>query len=141
MSELPPSFTRIEYIAPGDLVRYEGNARKHPKKQIQRLADSIRAFGFNAPVLINANNVLLAGHGRVEAAKLLGLATIPCLRLEHMSEEEQRGYILADNRIAEVVGKAGAEPLYPSNPFASANRRMTIVLLREAPPLPAGTQP
>lgn len=101
MKEQPPSFGRIEYIAPGDLVRYDGNARKHPKKQIQRLAESIRAFGFNAPVLINAHNVLLAGHGRVEAAKLLGLATIPCLRLEHMTEEEQRGYILADNRIAE----------------------------------------
>lgn len=101
MKEQPPSFARIEYIAPGDLTPYDRNARKHPKKQIQRLAESIRAFGFNAPVLINAHNVLLAGHGRVEAAQLLGLATIPCLRLEHMTDEEQRGYILADNRIAE----------------------------------------
>ena len=101
MKEPPPSFARIECIAPDDLVRYDRNARKHPKKQIKRLAESIRAFGFNAPVLINTHNVLLAGHGRVEAAKLLGLEAIPCLRLEHMSEEEQRGYILADNRIAE----------------------------------------
>ena len=101
MSEPTPRFARIEYIAPGDLTPYDRNARKHPKKQIQRLAESIRTFGFNAPVLINTHNVLLAGHGRVEAAKLLALEEIPCLRLEHMTEEEQRGYLLADNRIAE----------------------------------------
>jgi DNA modification methylase len=94
---------RIEYLAPAELAPYQRNARKHSKKQIRQIADSIRAFGFNAPVLINAYNVLLAGHGRVEAAKLLGLAEIPCLRLEHMSEAQQRGFLLADNRIAEAA--------------------------------------
>jgi hypothetical protein len=101
MSAPTPTFARIEYLAPDELVPYARNARRHPKKQIQQIAESIRAFGFNAPVLINAYNVLLAGHGRVEAAKLIGLETIPCLRLEHMSEDEQRAYLLADNRIAE----------------------------------------
>lgn len=93
--------TQIEFIALSDLTLYEGNARKHSKKQVQRLADSIRTFGFNAPVLINSFNVVLAGHARIGAAKLLGLAAIPCLRLDHMSEVQQRAYILADNRIAE----------------------------------------
>lgn len=101
MTDLPPSAARIEYIAPSSLTPYAHNARKHSKKQIRQIADSIEAFGFNAPVLINGYNVLLAGHGRVEAAKLLGLETIPCLRLDHMDEAQQRGFLLADNRIAE----------------------------------------
>lgn len=101
MSEASSPFARIEHLSPGDLSAYRRNARKHSKKQIRQIAESIRAFGFNAPVLINAFNVILAGHGRVEAAKLLDLATIPCLRLEHMTEAQQRGYLLADNRIAE----------------------------------------
>lgn len=75
MSEASIPTARIEYLAPGDLAAYSRNARKHSKKQIRQVAESIRAFGFNAPVLINAFNVILAGHGRVEAAKLLGLAT------------------------------------------------------------------
>lgn len=101
MSEPTPTFARIEYIAPNELVPSARNARKHSPKQIRQIAESIRAFGFNAPVLVNTDNVLLAGHGRVEAAKLVGLQTIPCLRLEHLSEAQQRGYLLADNRIAE----------------------------------------
>ena len=92
---------QLEYLPPSQLVAYGQNARRHSKKQIRQIAESIQAFGFNAPVLINAHNVLLAGHGRVEAARLLGLETIPCLRLEHMSEDQQRGFLLADNRIAE----------------------------------------
>jgi ParB-like chromosome segregation protein Spo0J len=92
---------RIEYIAPDDLAAYDRNARRHSQKQIRQIADSIRAFGFNAPVLINAVNVVLAGHGRVAAARLLGLARIPCLRLDHLSEAQQRAYLLADNRVAE----------------------------------------
>lgn len=101
MTDMTPAFARIEYIAPEALVPYERNARKHPQKQIRQIAASIRAFGFNAPVLINGCNVLLAGHGRVEAAKRLGLEVVPCLRLEHMSEAQQRAFLLADNRIAE----------------------------------------
>lgn len=101
MSEQTPLSAKIEYLAPTSLAPYEKNARKHSKKQIRQIADSIRAFGFNAPVLINDCNILLAGHGRVEAAKLLGLAAIPCLRLDHLTEEQQRAYLLADNRLAE----------------------------------------
>jgi ParB-like chromosome segregation protein Spo0J len=92
---------KIEYLAPEDLIPHTGNARKHPQKQIRQIAKSIKAFGFNSPLLINAENRLLAGHGRLEAAKSLGLASVPCLRLDHLTDAEQRAYILADNRTAE----------------------------------------
>ena len=66
------------------------NARTHSKKQIRQIADSIRAFGFTNPVLIDAEHRILAGHGRVAAAKLLELATVPCLRIDHMTPAEKR---------------------------------------------------
>ena len=65
-----------------------------------------RAFGFNNPVLIDRNDEIIAGHGRVEAAKLLGLESMPTIRLEHLSEAEKRAYILADNKLAESAGPA-----------------------------------
>ena len=74
--------------------------------QIQEIARSIKRFGFNNPVLIDESNQLIAGHGRVEAAKLLGHKTVPALRLEHMTEEEKRAYIIADNKLAEKAGWA-----------------------------------
>jgi len=82
------------------------NARTHPPTQIQEIARSIKRFGFNNPVLIDESNQLIAGHGRVEAAKLLGHKTVPALRLEHMTEEEKRAYIIADNKLAEKAGWA-----------------------------------
>jgi DNA modification methylase len=77
------------------------NARKHGKKQIRQIATSMRAFGFTNPVLIDEGNMVLAGHGRIEAARLLGLEEIPTVRLDHMTEAEKRAYVLADNKLAE----------------------------------------
>jgi hypothetical protein len=86
------------------LTPYKGNARTHSKKQIEQIAASIRKFGFNNPVLVDDNGQIVAGHGRVEAAKLLGLAAVPTLRLSHLSPAEQRAYVLADNKLAEKAG-------------------------------------
>jgi hypothetical protein len=86
------------------LTPYKGNARKHSKAQIQRIADSIARFGFNAPVLIDHHGQIIAGHGRVEAAKKLGLSGVPARRLPHLSAAEKRAYILADNKLAEKAG-------------------------------------
>ena len=80
------------------------NARTHNKSQIEQIAASIQEFGFNNPVLIDENMSILAGHGRVEAAKLLGLAEVPVVRIEHLSDAQKRAYVLADNKLAEKAG-------------------------------------
>ena len=87
-----------------DLRAYANNARKHSKKQIRQIAKSIEKFGFCNPVLIDDDNQIIAGHGRVEAAKLLQLETVPTCRLSHLSEADKRAYILADNKLASKAG-------------------------------------
>ncbi|MEQ1611450.1 MAG: ParB/Srx family N-terminal domain-containing protein [Hyphomicrobiaceae bacterium] len=79
---------------------YSRNARTHSPKQIAQIAASIRTFGFNNPVLVDKDGIIIAGHGRVSGATFLGLETVPVIRLEHMSEAEKRAYILADNKLA-----------------------------------------
>ncbi len=79
------------------------NARKHPPEQIARLAGSIKEFGFLAPILINAKGTIIAGHGRVEAARKAGLEEVPCLQVEHLTETQQRAYVLADNKLAQMA--------------------------------------
>ena len=71
---------------------------------MKQIAQSIRTFGFTNPVLIDRENTILAGHGRVEAAKLLGMIEVPCVRLEHMTTEQKRAYVLADNKLALNAG-------------------------------------
>ena len=83
---------------------YPGNARTHSPKQIRQIARSIERFGFNNPVLVDGDDQIIAGHGRVEAAKLLNMKTVPTVRLSHLSEAEKKAYILADNRLAEKAG-------------------------------------
>ena len=80
------------------------NARTHPQKQLRQLANSIERFGFNNPVYINDDGQILGGHGRVEAAKLLGMKQVPTLTLSHLSPAEQRAYMLADNKLALNAG-------------------------------------
>ncbi|PPD31327.1 MAG: DNA methylase N-4 [Hyphomicrobium sp.] len=94
----------IEQLPLSALRPYARNARTHSPKQIAQIAASIREFGFNNPVLIDRDGEIIAGHGRVEAAKKLGLDTVPCVRLEHLTEAQKRAYILADNRLAEKAG-------------------------------------
>lgn len=94
----------IEQNAPAALTPWARNARNHSKKQLRQIADSIRSFGFTNPVLIDRQNTILAGHGRVEAARMIGMVTVPCVRLEHMTEEQKRAYVIADNKIALNAG-------------------------------------
>lgn len=91
---------QIEQIDIEQLVPYAMNARTHSDDQVAQIAGSIKQFGFNNPVLVDADNVLIAGHGRVLAARKLGLATVPSIRLDHLTEIQKKAYILADNRIA-----------------------------------------
>src|SRR4051812_18677259 len=86
------------------LTPYSGNARIHSKKQIRQIAKSIERFGFTNPVLISDDNEIIAGHGRVEAGKLLGMPTVPTLRLAHLSPAERRAYVVADNKLALNAG-------------------------------------
>lgn len=95
---------QVELIALAKLSAGKSNARTHSPQQLRQIAASIKRFGFTAPVLVNAQNQILAGHGRVEAAKLLGLTQVPVLRLDHLSPVEQRAYAIADNRLAELAG-------------------------------------
>ena len=80
------------------------NARTHSKHQIRQIAASIKTFGFTNPILIDRNNTIIAGHGRVEAAKLLGLEQVPTILLENLTQAQVQAYILADNRLAEKAG-------------------------------------
>lgn len=91
----------MEKIEISKLVPYARNSRVHDPKQVRAIARSIKAFGFNNPVLIDEENVVIAGHGRLEAAKQLGLKEIPAVRLTHLSEKEKKAYVIADNRLAE----------------------------------------
>lgn len=94
----------IEQIDPDRLRPWPRNARTHSKKQVRQIADSIRTFGFTNPVLIDEDGTILAGHGRVAAAKLMGRATVPCLRLSEMTQAQKRAYVLADNKLALNAG-------------------------------------
>jgi DNA modification methylase len=94
----------IEYRELATLKPYGRNARTHSKKQIRQIADSITRFGFTNPVLISDDNEIVAGHGRVAAARLLGIDKVPTVRLGHLSPEERRAYVIADNKLALNAG-------------------------------------
>lgn len=87
-----------------ELTPYARNARTHSKKQLRQIARSIERFGFVNPVLVDAQGEIIAGHGRVEAAKLLGIKTVPTLEISHLSGADRRAYILADNKLALNAG-------------------------------------
>jgi DNA modification methylase len=94
----------IQLVTTDALKPNERNVRTHSKKQIRHIANSIRAFGFTVPVLIDENAILIAGHGRLEAAKHLGLNKVPAIVLEGLSEAKKRALLLADNKIADNAG-------------------------------------
>jgi DNA modification methylase len=96
----------LVYLPARALVPNPRNARTHSKHQIRQIAASIREFGFTNPVLIDRKNTIIAGHGRVEAAKLEGIEQVPTILLENLTEDEIRAYVLADNRLAEKAGWA-----------------------------------
>jgi DNA modification methylase len=99
LSELAIAYRSIETLSANP-----HNARTHSKHQIRQIADSLKAFGFTNPVLIDDKSTIIAGHGRVEAAKLLGIALVPTIRLENLSPNQIRAYVIADNRLAENAG-------------------------------------
>ena len=95
---------QIVFRAVRTLRPHPNNARTHSKKQIQRIADSIKHFGFTFPVLVDENGFILAGHARLAAAQLLGMREVPVLVVSGLSDAEKRAYILADNKLAEMAG-------------------------------------
>ena len=99
MHHLQIEQTPIHALKPQDR-----NARTHSKRQIRQIADSMTRFGFTNPILTDDNLQIIAGHGRLEAAKLLGMTAVPSIRLSHMSATEKRAYIIADNEIALKAG-------------------------------------
>jgi 16S rRNA G966 N2-methylase RsmD len=94
----------VEQRPTDSLTPRRRNPRTHSAKQIRQIADSIQTFGFTNPLLIDATGTVIAGHGRLRAAKQLGMATVPTIRLDHLSKEEVRALVIADNKLAELAG-------------------------------------
>ncbi len=92
----------IQYRPPSELVHYINDAKVHSDTQVAMIAASIKEFGFNAPILTDGENGIIAGHGRTDAAIKLGMALVPTVDLSHLSEAQRKAYILADNRLGEV---------------------------------------
>jgi ParB-like chromosome segregation protein Spo0J len=90
----------IEYRSLDSLVPYARNPRTHSEEQITQIAASIREFGFTNPILIDSKQGIIAGHGRFAAAKELGLEKVPCIDLSHLTDEQKRSYLIADNKLA-----------------------------------------
>lgn len=99
MVEMPKKLQmwNIEKLKP-----YERNSRQHSSEQIERICQSMKEFGFTNPILIDGENGIIAGHGRLEAAKKLGLDKVPVIQFEHLTEQQKRAYVIADNRLAEL---------------------------------------
>lgn len=104
MPAIEQSASKIAQLHISKLKTYIGNARTHSKKQVQQIARSIEAFGFNNPILVDADNQVIAGHGRLLAAKQLNLKEVPVIHIEHLSDADKRAYIIADNKLAEKAG-------------------------------------
>jgi hypothetical protein len=104
MKQKMTSELAVVYQSPDSLSPYSNNARTHTKHQIRQIAASIKEFGFSSPLLLDNNNVIVAGHARLEAAKILGLETIPTIRLGTLTSDQIRAYVLADNKLASNAG-------------------------------------
>ena len=96
------STINVELVPVSDLRPYERNARRHTEADINAIAKSIKQFGFSDPIGIWGDNIIVEGHGRLEAAKQLHLQSVPCIRLDHMTDEQRRAYALAHNKTAEL---------------------------------------
>src|SRR5580704_11595471 len=94
----------ITYLALSALILDPRNPRRHSPRQIKQIAQSIKAFGFAVPVLVDCHNRIVAGHGRFQAAQLLGLIEVPVIRLEHLTDAQAKAFRIADNRLTEMSG-------------------------------------
>jgi hypothetical protein len=92
------------YVPTGSLVAFGRKTRSHTKAQLEALAKVIAEFGFIVPVIVDESGKVIAGNGRVEAARLAGLSTIPVVRVSHLTNAQKRQFVIADNRLAEQVG-------------------------------------
>lgn len=106
MDEQRGSLSRRDLVKPeiALLKPHARNARTHSKKQVQQIARSIEQFGFTNPVLVDEQDRIIAGHGRVAAAKSLGMTHVPVLLIDGLTEADRRAYVVADNRLAELAG-------------------------------------
>ena len=95
---------KIENLPTADLIPYAMNSRTHSVEQVAQIAASIKEFGFTNPVLIDADNGIIAGHGRLLAAQKLKLEEVPCIRLGYLTEAQKRAYVIADNKLALNAG-------------------------------------
>jgi hypothetical protein len=94
----------LTYRAINTLTPYSNNSRTHTNKQIKQIADSIEEFGFTNPILVDENDGVIAGHGRIEAAKMLNIEEVPTITLENLSDEQKAAYVIADNKLALNAG-------------------------------------
>lgn len=104
MSDSPVIPQRFERWPIEQLVPYERNARTHSDEQVARIAASIQEFGFVSPILVDGNSGIVAGHGRLMAAKSLGLREVPVVVVDHLTEAQRRAYVIADNQLALIAG-------------------------------------
>tara|TARA_R100000808_G_C2140821_1_gene148625 strand:- start:543 stop:1349 length:807 start_codon:yes stop_codon:yes gene_type:complete len=95
---------QVQYVDIDKLIPYINNARTHSKEQIAQIAASIKEFGFTTPILIDEDNVIIAGHGRLDGARQLQLTQVPTIQLSELTEAQKKAYILADNRLAQNAG-------------------------------------
>src|SRR6266478_2872808 len=98
------SILQIQYLPPDRLRPYPGNARTHSRKQLKLIENSIKRFGFTNPILVTNDFEVIAGHGRLQAAKSLGMQLVPVVAISSLSEADKKALIIADNRIAELAG-------------------------------------
>lgn len=94
----------IEQISIDKLLPYARNSRTHSDEQVAQIASSIKEFGFTNPVLIDSEGMIIAGHGRVMGARKLAMTEVPCIRLSHLTENQKRAYVIADNKLALNAG-------------------------------------
>jgi ParB-like chromosome segregation protein Spo0J len=94
----------IEYVSTEELIPYARNSRTHSDEQVAQICASIKEFGFTNPVLIDADGIIIAGHGRTIAAQRLKIKDVPCLRLSHLTEAQKKAYVIADNKLALNAG-------------------------------------
>lgn len=95
---------KIKYRSMDQLIPYARNSRTHSDAQVAQIAASIKEFGFTNPVLIDAENSIIAGHGRVLAARKLGMTSVPCIELGYLTETQRKAYVIADNKLALNAG-------------------------------------
>ena len=90
---------KVTYMSPEELVPYENNAKRHPEEQIEQIKESIKEFGFNDPIAIDKNNIIIEGHGRLIAAQEMGFDRVPVIRLDGLTEEQRKAYTLVHNKL------------------------------------------